>query len=299
MGLSLELVALADGQLRLLLGETRLCRRLFERALRFFAPLERNKRVSPAEDCLGAKQLRGRGILGEFLISLGGPFGLALPVQGMGKVQPGKTRPSRPGIAVDDPLEWGASPPDEHAKLPHFGFEDDAQGVFVEWSTELNRERLTADEPPLIAQHLAKFENLFGGLALVFHLVDCAATSARGAISKSAAFRAAAWCDLLEAHARRCYGLLIDEGQHAASTLARRIEAGKLTDGFTSRDVRRKGWQYLKTPAAVEGALEWLEDDHWLRGEDPQASGQGGRPTRKYRINPAVLARRGRPREND
>jgi len=53
-------------------------------------------------------------------------------------------------------------------------------------------------------------------LALILHLAECAATGQRGAVTAQAALRAAAWCDYLEAHARRCYGLLVDDGLRSA-----------------------------------------------------------------------------------
>jgi hypothetical protein len=76
-------------------------------------------------------------------------------------------------------------------------------------------------------------------LALILHLAECAATGQRGAVTAQAALRAAAWCDYLEAHARRCYGLLVDDGLRSAQALADKVSQGKLSDGFTARDVRR------------------------------------------------------------
>jgi hypothetical protein len=69
-------------------------------------------------------------------------------------------------------------------------------------------------------------------------LVDCDA-GARGPVSLWAAQRAAAWCGYLESHARRCYGLLADDGFRSAQALAEKVAGGALKDGFTARDVRR------------------------------------------------------------
>ena len=60
-------------------------------------------------------------------------------------------------------------------------------------------------------------------------------------------------------HARRCYGLLKDDGLRAAQALAAKLERGALEDGFTLRDVRRNQWQNLTTDDAIEAALDWLE----------------------------------------
>lgn len=76
------------------------------------------------------------------------------------------------------------------------------------------------EDEPIIRQHLAKFDKLFPALALVLHLVDCAARGVYGPVTKEAALRAAAWCEYLEAHARRCYGLLKDDGLRQSSTAA-------------------------------------------------------------------------------
>ena len=75
-------------------------------------------------------------------------------------------------------------------------------------------------DEPLVRQHLAKFDKLFPALALVFHLVDCATHGVCGPVTKEAALRAAAWYEYLEAHARRCSGLLKDDGLRAAQALA-------------------------------------------------------------------------------
>ena len=186
-----------------------------------------------------------------------------------------------------DPEAWGATSADDVAKFPHFHFDEAAQEIFIEWSCDLHRQRLPAEEHPIIAQHIAKFDKLFPALALILHLVDCAATGQRGRITAEAALRAAAWCDYLEAHARRCYGLLIDDGLRAAQALAEKVRQGKLPDGFTAREVRRNQWRNLTTDEAVQAALDWLEDEGWLRSDEVGGAGPGtGRRTRRYRINP-------------
>ena len=196
-------------------------------------------------------------------------------------------------LADFDPVAWGAIPADEGSRFPHFRFDDGAQQVFIEWLHELQRERIPselADGHPLIAQHLAKYEKLFAALALVLHLADCAANGRRGPVTEATAIRAAAWCEYLEAHARRCYGLLADEGLRAAQALATRIERGVLADGFTARDVRRNGWRSLASDTAVRAALDWLEDEGWLRSESFGGTGPGtGRRTDRYWINPKTL----------
>jgi hypothetical protein len=201
-------------------------------------------------------------------------------------------------LAGLDPEAWGAVPADDVSKFPHFRFDEAAQEIFVEWSGDLHRSKLPAEEHPIIAQHLAKYDKLFPALALILHLVDCAATGRRGPVTAESALRAAAWCEYLEAQARRCYGLLIDDGLRAAQALADKVRQGKLQDGFTARDVRRSQWRSLTTDEAVQAALNWLEDEDWLRAEEVGGTGPGtGRRTYRYFINPKA-ARPGKPGGN-
>lgn len=196
-------------------------------------------------------------------------------------------------LAELDPLAWGAAPPDESGKFACFSFDDEAQGLFIEWSEDLHRTRMPNEDEPIIHQHLAKFDKLFPALALIFHLVAGATDGIRGPVNRDAALRAAAWCEFLEAHARRCYGLLKDDGLRAAQALAAKLERGALEDGFTLRDVRRHQWRSLTTDDAIQAAIDWLEDEDWLRAETTGGTGPGtGRRTVRYRINPAVVGGR-------
>lgn len=196
-------------------------------------------------------------------------------------------------LAEFDPAAFGASPPDEFAKFPHFQFTTEAQSVFIEWSEDLHRCRMPGEDEPIIQQHLAKYDKLFPALALVFHLVDCVSKGLAGPVSKEAAVRAAAWCEYLEAHARRCYGLLKDDGLRAAQALASKLERGALADGFTLRDVRRNQWRSLTAPEAIQGALDWLEDENWIHSECTGGTGPGGgRRTARYYLNRNVSGER-------
>ena len=193
-------------------------------------------------------------------------------------------------LSTLDPVTWGAVPADDFAKFPHFRFDEGAQEIYIEWSANLHRERIAAEDNPIITQHLAKFDKLFPALALILHLTDCMATGYTGAVTTEAALRAGAWCEYLEAHARRCYGLLVDDGLRAAQALADKIRQGKLVDGFTARDIRRNHWRHLITDEQVRAALDWLEDEYWLRSEEIGGTGPGtGRRTERFYINPKAI----------
>lgn len=189
-------------------------------------------------------------------------------------------------LADFDPVTWGAAPADDFVKFPYFKFDEDAQRIFIEWATELHSKKLPAEDNPIMCQHLAKFDKLFPAIALIIHLVECADTRIKGPVTKDSALRAAAWCEYLEAHARRIYGLLTDDGLRAAQALADKLKSNKLADGFTARDIRRNQWRHLTTEETVQAALYWLEDEHWLRSE---AVGGNGRHTTRYTINPGII----------
>ncbi len=189
-------------------------------------------------------------------------------------------------LASFDPVMDGAAPSDDFSKLPHFLFDDEAQKLFIEWDTELNCQRIPNEANPMLRQHLGKFEKLFCAVALILHLSE----GRIGPVTIESAMRAAVWCEYLEGHARRIYGLVETAKTTAAKMLARRIAEGRLQPGFTARDVARKGWGGIKTAADAEAALAILEDHDWVicMGE----ATEGGRPTTRYGINPKARAAR-------
>lgn len=191
-------------------------------------------------------------------------------------------------LANCDPVEFGASPKDEFNKFPYFHFSPEAQEVFINWSRNLHTQKIPQEDNMLVAQHLGKYDSLFPALALILHMVDCAANNKSGAVSKEATLQAVVWCDYLETHARRCYGLLADGGAHAAQWLGNKIRQRKLKDSFTAHDVHRHGWKYLDKPESVQAALAWLEERQWVRSYPIPSKAHGGRPTSIYRINPKI-----------
>ena len=60
-----------------------------------------------------------------------------------------------------------------------------------------------------------------------------------------------------------------------AQALAAKLERGALEDGFTLRDVRRNQWRNLTADDPIQSALDWLEDEDWLRGEVTGRSAAG------------------------
>ena len=160
---------------------------------------------------------------------------------------------------------------DEDDPIPFLRFHPNAQKFFYAWWTELEA-KLRADEPPAIESHLAKYRSLMPALALLFHVVDLVDPNRKdqprcGPVSLDAARRAAAWCALLEEHARRIYQSGTDGDVQPALTLAKRLRS--LSHPFTASEVKKKGWAGLGDIESVERALDVLEEHNWIKSVDP------------------------------
>ncbi|HEY2476367.1 MAG TPA: DUF3987 domain-containing protein, partial [Candidatus Cybelea sp.] len=88
-------------------------------------------------------------------------------------------------------------------------FNEGAQVVFNEWRARLEARLRTTEllAHPALESHLAKYRSLMPALALVFHLIEWAATGgACGTrVSERDARLAADWCAFLELHAAKVY----------------------------------------------------------------------------------------------
>lgn len=192
-------------------------------------------------------------------------------------------------MASFDPVMDGAEPATDFVKVPYFSFDDGGQEIFILWATELHTAKIPGEQNPLMVQHLGKFEKLFCSLALILHLAE----GRIGPIQRDSAIRAAAWCQYLEGHARRIYGLVEAAKVTAARTLCRKIADGKVIDLFTARDVARKCWSGLTAGQTVDHALNLLEEFGWIAAIDVQDG--TGRPTTRYAINPKAKNFRSAP----
>lgn len=174
--------------------------------------------------------------------------------------------------------------PDESLR---FHFADDAQELFYVWWPEVERQIRGGDLHPAMAAHLGKYRSLMPSLALLFELADAEELStAAGIVSLAHTQQAAAWCDYLEAHARRIYGCLASPEVHAARELGERIRQGKLCAEFSTRDVYLRGWSGLSTPDEARAALRVLEDAGWVRPAIPAE--REGRPSERWHFNPRL-----------
>ena len=106
-------------------------------------------------------------------------------------------------------------------------------------------------------------------------------------MSLEAAQLAAAWCEFLEAHARKVYAGVLQKDLQAAHALAEKMRGGTLTHEMTVREVYRNGWALLQTPDDVYGGLRCLERYGWLRITEV-STGNKGRPREVLTFHPTL-----------
>jgi putative DNA primase/helicase len=168
-----------------------------------------------------------------------------------------------------------------------FSFDDRAQEAFIEWLTDLEKKLKGSDEP-IIIQHLAKYRKLMPALALIFHVVTIACKENKtGKITRESVVRAICWCEYLESHARRIYGMASNISAQAASLLSKKIKKGELGQKFSVREVYRKQWSLLKDKEHVEAACEELVKNHWLK-EISSVPASRQRIKTEYIVNPKI-----------
>lgn len=170
----------------------------------------------------------------------------------------------------------------DNSEAEGWRFSPDAQEIFYEWWENLLKRLRAGDEVPAFASHLSKYQSLMPALSLLLHM---ASGRGGGAVSADAAKQAIAWCELLEAHARRVYQAVIDQEDNAAHVLAKKIKAGKVKNPFTVRDIYHSHWAGIPNREVAASAIEILEEADWIRAKHIQT---GGRSTVVYSINPKV-----------
>jgi putative DNA primase/helicase len=197
--------------------------------------------------------------------------------------------------AIDrlDPTALGCEV-DLDSGLPFIRFADDAQQFFNQWRVELENRLRSGTLSNVVMSHLSKYRSLMPSLAEQFHLITLVGPTGRieslPPVSLQAAMTAAAWCVLLEAHARRIYQAASDGDPDDAIRLAERIKES-LPNPFTYRIVAKKGWSGLSTSEEVRKAVDLLEDRGWVKVvEVPSADPSGrGRPSEQVWVNPKVM----------
>ncbi|MEI7581194.1 YfjI family protein [Runella sp.] len=183
---------------------------------------------------------------------------------------------------------------DEYDEQPYMRFTADAQLIFKSWLESLEGKLRSDQFTALLEEHFGKYRSLVPSLALIFHLIDYASLTAdesakieicKQGVSADALQKAIKFAEYLATHAKRIYSMMSDSGQQAAYQLSTKIADGKLSDGFTVRDIQQKAWHLLTDNTAISEAVKKLVSADWLIENVPQPT--GGRPAAsRYDINP-------------
>jgi hypothetical protein len=182
---------------------------------------------------------------------------------------------------------------DHSGSIPSARFTPDAQPLFVEWYTECVHKSHDETEHSAMRSHLSKYPSLIPSLALLIHLAD----GGSGDVPESALQRAIQWGDYLESHARRMYSASLGHHLETARALVERLKNGELTNGFTARELKRKGWAGMTETMDVDNALEEVESAGWIKSKKcgntvryllhPSLPASGGMPNEKVEQPPA------------
>jgi len=123
--------------------------------------------------------------------------------------------------------DWGAIEPqplyEGQYSIPFFRLSSEAQPFFHNWLKNHN-EKPKSHDHPILGQHLSKYKSLMPSLALIFHIIDIADGQKDRDVTLSSVQKAAAWCDYLESHARRIYGMVLDTAIKSAPAQTRADE---------------------------------------------------------------------------
>jgi hypothetical protein len=182
--------------------------------------------------------------------------------------------------------EFGAV--EEEGEIPYVRLSPKAQEIFDAWRDEFEPEYLSGDYPAALEAHFAKYRSLFASLALIFEVISYVDGESKGhAISERSAWRAAAWCEYLESHAKRLYHPALMAPVMSAAALLEKTEDGAVEHRMTPRLIVKKGWEGLSSTDEVREAITILEAHGWVRLVQVKPRG-GGRPSEQLFIHPSL-----------
>lgn len=147
------------------------------------------------------------------------------------------------------------------------------------------------DAEGLLLSFVGKLGGYAARIALVLAFLDMAAEGQAEPHEITAGHFARA-AHLVEAYllpmARRAYADGLTPQERAARRLVQHIRDHRLTT-FTAREVLRCELAGLTTSAELTPVLSLLEDAECIRFVPPDDSAKGGRPERRYTVNPHLL----------
>lgn len=193
------------------------------------------------------------------------------------------------------PGEIGAAWNWENGEKPFVRFSEDAQTLFNSWITRHMKylESLSDDDP--LKGMYGKQRGVLVRVALVLHLVKCAALENEdyGQVSYDTLVSAMQIVDeFLPAMWKRIFAAF---GRDDTDVGAKKIATWIINEKpqyIKVREIRLKNWKNLKDNKQIEAALELLIAHNWI-GEPVKLNKNGrGRPSFVYPVNPKVHNRK-------
>jgi hypothetical protein len=180
-----------------------------------------------------------------------------------------------------------------YKNIPVTRFSPEAQEIFDNWlGININHQRSGSEENNLMRAYLDKNRKLVPALAMNFQILDyCDSENTDKKslrVSKSALERALQWRKYLETHARKIFGESAQSGLILAHSIAKKIQEGKINDGMTMREFKRKGWGKSKDDETRYAAFEILREHNWLLTEKINPNGRGY-DSEVIRLNPNLI----------
>lgn len=190
-------------------------------------------------------------------------------------------------LAEIDILDLNALQNSEY-EIPYLKFDAEAQLIYNEWITKLENQLLEKDtENEAMRTHLGKYRSLMPSLSLIFYLLYYAENKMfEGPIPAWAARLAIKWCEYLEAHAKKVYGLLGELQLDSVMAFIKKVKDSKIKDGDSLRDIYRHHWSNLDNTRKVENAVAMLTELGWCQ---TQYISNGGAPSEIIKLNPKWL----------
>ena len=180
--------------------------------------------------------------------------------------------------------------PAEESCIPCFKFDEEAQMVFIQWLTNLEREIRDPDISGVMSSHLGKYKKAICSLSAVIQLIENNEASAIGVDALNKAVR---WLEVMRSHAEHIFSgapIVADEVKTAQRLFAK-LANGGYADGkeFAVHEIRTKGWTGFGGQEAIHQALRLLEAHDWVQLKQSPSGAKGGRPATRYHLNPRAV----------
>jgi hypothetical protein len=169
----------------------------------------------------------------------------------------------------------------------------DAQPLFYEWAKMI--EGISSDDTKSkpFTEHLMKYPTLLSRLTLNLHMIETLdkpdERDFSGTVSKETLDLAIKWCEVLESHAKRVYGIYEQSIGAAAKTLLDRIKSNHIVDGMSFRQIQRKNLRGLSSIEDIEAACQELCDVNAVAVDESMIGRRGKTRSLKLRVNPEIL----------